>query len=55
LIIGGLKSQHDVSGVDALSMALQLANHKKTYPKDFQKSFKETVNYESIIRFLVAQ
>lgn len=26
LIVGGLKAQHDVSGVDAVAMALQLAD-----------------------------
>lgn len=52
LIIGGLKAQHDVNGVDAVSMVLQLENQKKRYPQDFQIMVKEQVSYDSIIRFL---
>lgn len=52
LIIGGLQAQHDVNGVDAVSMALQLENQKKRYPQDFQIMVKEQVSYDSIIRFL---
>ena len=55
LILGGLQAKHDVAGVDAVNMALQLQKQLKKHPDQFQQTFKEPVHHETIMSYLARE
>ncbi len=55
LILGGLKAQHDVNGVDAVSMALQLQEQNNKHPGQFLSTFNEKVHHDTMMRYLAKE
>ncbi len=55
LIIGGLQAQHDVNGVDAVNMALQLEQQVKKHPEQFEPKFKEGVQHDTMMKYLTRE
>ena len=52
LLLGGLQSRHDVSGIDAAKLALELKQIQDRYPKDFRPKFNAKVDFGEIMNYM---
>ena len=53
LVMGGLKSQHDVGGVDAQNTVLRLEELVRKYPEEFDGSQeREAISHDTILKYL---
>ena len=52
LLLGGLQSRHDVNGIDAAKLALELKQLQDRYPKDFRSKYVDKVDFGGIMNYI---